>query len=58
MKKEFPTFFDSSILNFDKIIFSAGKIGFQVEVPIKELENIINFKINQLTEKTTNNLDF
>lgn len=41
MKKFFKTVIDSSALNFDTIIFSAGKIGYQVEVTPNDLEKII-----------------
>lgn len=41
MKKFFKTVIDSSALNFDTIIFSAGKIGYQVEVAPNDLEKII-----------------
>lgn len=37
MKKQFPTFIDKSCENFDGIIFSAGKIGKQVYVGVKDL---------------------
>lgn len=41
MKKFFKTVIDSSALNFNTIIFSAGKIGYQVEVAPNDLEKII-----------------
>ena len=41
MKKSYPTVIDSSALNYDKIIFSAGKIGYQVEMDPRLLKNII-----------------
>lgn len=41
MKKQFKTIADSSALNFDKIIFSAGRIGYQVEVSPSDLEKLI-----------------
>ncbi|MBR5521393.1 MAG: Cys-tRNA(Pro) deacylase [Oscillospiraceae bacterium] len=37
MKKRFPTFIDKSRENFDSIIFSAGKIGKQVQVGLSDL---------------------
>lgn len=45
MKKTFTTVIDSSASNFDTIIFSAGKIGYQVEISIDELKNVIDFKL-------------
>ena len=44
MKKLFTTVIDSSAENMDKIFFSAGKIGYQVEVAVKDIEKIIKYK--------------
>ena len=44
LKKPFKVIIDSSVKNFTKIIFSAGKIGYQVEVELTNLEKIINCK--------------
>lgn len=41
MKKPFPTVIDSTAQNFDTIIFSAGKIGYQVELNPNELSKIL-----------------
>ena len=49
MKKQYTTVIDESCLNFDKIIFSAGKIGYQVEVSPKELINLIGAKTGKIT---------
>ncbi len=49
MKKFFTTVIDESAKNFDTIIFSAGKIGYQVELPLDELAKIIRFNISDLT---------
>lgn len=45
MKKLFKTVIHSSALEFGTIIFSAGKIGYQVEVEPKELEKVIPFEV-------------
>ena len=37
MKKQYQTFLDSSCLELDSIVVSAGRIGAQVELPPKEL---------------------
>ena len=37
MKKAFPTFFHESARDCDKIFVSAGKVGFQVELPTEDL---------------------
>jgi len=38
MKKPFKTVIDISAKNFETIIFSAGKIGYQIEVNIEDLK--------------------
>lgn len=49
MKKFFKTTIDISAKNFDTIIFSAGKIGYQVELSLDDLSKIINFQIFDIT---------
>lgn len=41
MKKVFKTTADITALDYDTIVFSAGKVGFQVEVAPKDLEKIV-----------------
>jgi len=41
MKKVFKTVIDSSALNYDKIIFSGGKIGYFVKVNPQDIKEII-----------------
>ena len=41
MKRYYTTIVDESALNFDSIIFSAGKIGYQVELSPQDLASII-----------------
>ena len=50
MKKFFVTTVDESAKSFDAIIFSAGKIGFQVEIPPKELEKVIRLQYCDICE--------
>lgn len=50
MKKCFTTVFDASASNFNKIVFSAGKIGCFVEVAFADLPKIINFSTADLCE--------
>ncbi len=50
MKKVFPTTIDISAENLEKIFFSAGKIGFQVEVNVEDLSKILNFKFAEVAE--------
>ena len=42
MKKFFKTVIDKSSENFNTIIFSAGKIGYQVEMTLADLKRIID----------------
>ncbi|MDR0819581.1 MAG: Cys-tRNA(Pro) deacylase [Oscillospiraceae bacterium] len=49
MKKAFITTIDSSAENFESFCFSAGKIGYQVEVALNDLSKIINFQLAELT---------
>ena len=49
MKKQFPTIIDGSALLYNTIIFSAGKIGYQVEVNPKDLSNIIKLKFSEIS---------
>lgn len=50
MKKFFVTTIDESAQNFDTIIFSAGKIGYQVELSLSELAKVIRFTLADITE--------
>lgn len=45
MKKLFVTTFHETVNDFEKVIFSAGKIGYQVEVNPTELKNIVDYKV-------------
>ncbi|MBR0091595.1 MAG: Cys-tRNA(Pro) deacylase [Lachnospiraceae bacterium] len=48
MKKQFPTFFHETASGFEKIYFSAGKVGYQVEVSPEDLKNILRFEMAEL----------
>jgi Cys-tRNA(Pro)/Cys-tRNA(Cys) deacylase len=48
MKKFFKTTIDISAKNFDTIIFSAGKIGYQVLLSIEDLEKVIRFQLSDI----------
>lgn len=45
MKKPFVTTVDISAESYETIIFSAGKIGYQVEISIDELRKVIKFTL-------------
>ncbi len=44
MKKQFKTVIDISATGFDTILFSGGKIGYQVEVALEELKKVVNYE--------------
>lgn len=41
MKKQFPTFIDSTAELFETIYFSAGKVGHQVQLRLNDLQKVI-----------------
>lgn len=49
MKKQFRTVIDETVILFDAIVFSAGKIGRQIELGFEELEKVIPFALADLT---------
>ena len=49
MKKFFTTTIDKSAENFQTIIFSAGKIGYQVELSLDDLKKVISIQTAELT---------
>lgn len=48
MKKQFVTVIDKSSLEYDSIIFSAGKIGYQVQVSLDDLSKVIDYKLEDI----------
>lgn len=48
MKKVFPTTIDSSAQRLDKIFFSAGKIGLQLEVQVADIEKVIKYQFAEI----------
>lgn len=50
MKKFFTTRIDQSAAGQKTIIFSGGKIGYQVEVALSDLEKVIRFELADLCE--------
>lgn len=45
MKKQFKTVAHISASEFETIIFSGGKIGFQVEMPLSDLQKVIRVEL-------------
>lgn len=50
MKKQFRTVIDKSAAEKERIIFSGGKIGYQVEMMLKDLEQVIRFQLEDVAE--------
>ena len=50
MKKQFRTVIDKSAQKQERIIFSGGKIGYQVELTLKDLEKVIRFQVEDVAE--------
>ena len=48
MKKFFKTTIDASVEELDTLIFSAGKIGYQVELSLDELKKVIRLQVADL----------
>lgn len=49
MKKLFKTVIDISANNYDKIIFSGGKIGYQIEISLMDLKKAISFELSDIS---------
>lgn len=49
MKKQFRTVIDTSAANFETIIFSGGKIGYQVEISLDELKKGLRFELEDIS---------
>jgi YbaK / prolyl-tRNA synthetases associated domain. len=50
MKKFFPTVIEQSAALYDTIIFSAGKIGYQVELSLEDLKKVIPFTFGDVCD--------
>lgn len=49
MKKIFKTVIDISANDYDKIIFSGGKIGYQIEISLMDLKKAISFELSDIS---------
>lgn len=49
MKKRYVTTFDETAKEFETIIFSAGKIGYQVEVELKDIKSLVKYQFADIT---------
>ncbi len=50
MKKRFATIIDASAVTLDTIIFSAGKIGYQVEISLENLKKVLDYRLADVTK--------
>ena len=50
MKKQFRTVIDASAERFESIMFSGGRIGYQVEVSLKDLSKVIRYTFCDVTK--------
>lgn len=50
MKKQFKTIIDNSISNNEIVYFSAGKIGYQIEMNVSDLNKIIKYEQYDITD--------
>ncbi len=50
MKKQYPTYIDKTVEEQSLIYVSAGKRGLQIQIKPQDLFQIVNFKIENLTE--------
>lgn len=51
MKKAYKTFIDESALNLDSMIVSGGKIGIQIELSVKDLQDITRAEIKNIIKQ-------
>ena len=49
MKKPFPTFIDETAELYDRIMFSGGRIGCQIQTPLSELQRVVPVECVDLT---------
>lgn len=45
MKKQFHTVIHQTATAYDTIMFSAGKIGYQVELPLADLQKVLPVQV-------------
>lgn len=50
MKKFFKTTIHSTAQNYDTIMFSAGKIGYQVETSLNSLKKVVRFDLEDIAD--------
>ena len=53
MKKLFVTVFDETVVLFDKIMVSGGRVGTQVEVNVEDLLRVTKGKVSAITRSVS-----
>lgn len=48
MKKQFRTTIDETAILYERIFFSGGKIGLQIETSLAELEKVLDFQLKDI----------
>lgn len=48
MKKTFVTVFDETLILLDEVVFSAGRIGLQLCIPVNDLNKILAYELAEL----------
>lgn len=51
LKKPFQTIIDLSAKNLDTILFSGGKVGYQIEMELADLKKVINYTFYDVIKK-------
>lgn len=51
MKKFFPTTFDESVNSLEVVAFSAGKVGYNVEVAVKDIAKLFKYQTADITKE-------
>lgn len=51
MKKQFPTVVDGSAQQFETILFSGGKIGYQVELTLADLRKVTALELADICDE-------
>ncbi len=50
MKKEYKTVIDESVNGLERFFVSAGKIGSQLEISLKELGKVLKYEVSSITQ--------
>ncbi len=51
MKRQFKTYFDETLILLEQVTFNAGKVGYQLQVPVEDLKRLISYEVWDLVEE-------